>query len=118
MSAFRAALEDLPDATFVDLLEGDEEFLLVVDLPGVTADTLDLSTSDGRLEIHARREKDAPTGFTFLREDRPLFLDTSVPLPPNVTGSGANASIERGVLEIHLPKREAAPERSIPVEEG
>lgn len=117
MSAFRNALGDLPDAVFVDLLESDAEYLLVVDLPGVTADTLDLSTTDGRLTIEARRAKDAPSGFDYLREDRPLFLDAELPLPPDATGADAQATIERGVLELQLPKREATAERPIPVEE-
>lgn len=117
MSAFRKALGDLPDAVFVDLLESNAEYLLVVDLPGVTAETLDLSTADSRLEIEARREKDAPAGFAYLREDRPLFLDAELPLPPDATGADARATIERGVLEIHLPKREEPTEQPIPVEE-
>lgn len=117
MSAFRKALGDLPDAVFVDVLESDAEYLLVVDLPGVTADALDLSVSDGRLDVEARREKSAPAGFGYLREDRPLFLDAELPLPPDATGADARATIERGVLEIHLPKREGAAERAIPVEE-
>ena len=117
MSAFRKALGDLPDAVFVDLLESDDEYLLVVDLPGVTADSLDLSAADGRLEIEARREKDLPAGHEFLREDRPLFLDAEIPLPPDATGADARATIERGVLEVSLPKREAPVEQPIPVEE-
>ena len=118
MSAFRKALGDLPDAVFVDLLESDAEYLLVVDLPGVAADTLNLSAADNRLEIEARREKDAPADFGYLREDRPMFLDAELPLPPDASGAGASATIERGVLELHLPKHEATPEQSIPVEEG
>ena len=117
MSAFRKALGDLPDAVFVDLLESDGEYLLVVDLPGVTAATLDVSATDGQLAIEARREKDAPAGFEYLQEERPLFLDAELPLPPDATGADARATIERGVLELHLPKREAIPERPIPVEE-
>lgn len=117
MSAFRKALGDLPDAVFADLLESDAEYLLVVDLPGVTATSLDVSATDGQLAIEARREKDAPGGFEYLREDRPLFLNAELPLPPDATGVDARATIERGVLEIHLPKREATPDQPIPVEE-
>jgi HSP20 family molecular chaperone IbpA len=117
MSALRDALRELPDAVFADLLESDDEYLLVLDLPGVTADTVEIQIERGRLVIEARREKDVPGEFRYVREDRALFLDVELPLPPDLTGAGAEATMERGVLELHLPKREAAPERTIPVED-
>jgi HSP20 family molecular chaperone IbpA len=116
MSALREAVRELPDAVFADLLESDDAYLLVVDLPGATAETVDVSVEEGRLEIEARREKDAPTEFSYLREDRSLFLDADLPLPPDATGADASATIDRGVLELRLPKREAAPTREIPIE--
>lgn len=115
MSALRNALRELPDAVFADLLEAEDAYLLVVDLPGVTAETLDVSVEHGSLRIEARREKDVPREFAYLSEDRPLFLDAELPLPPDATGAGAEATVRRGVLELHLPKRGAAPERSIPI---
>ncbi|MFB6303884.1 MAG: Hsp20/alpha crystallin family protein [Haloferacaceae archaeon] len=118
MSTLREALRELPEAVFADLLESDDAYLLVVDLPGVTADTVDLSVERGRLVVEARREKDLPPEFRYVREDRSLFLDAELPLPPDATGAGASARVDRGVLEVELPKRDAAPERTIPVEDA
>ncbi|QCJ46272.1 MULTISPECIES: Hsp20/alpha crystallin family protein [Haloprofundus] len=115
MSALRDSLRELPKAVFADLLESDEAYLLVVDLPGVTAETADVRFEDGRIVIEARREKSLPQEFRYLREDRSLFLDAELPLPPDASGDGAEASMDRGVLELRLPKRTAAPERSIPI---
>ena len=117
MSALREALRELPDAVFADLLEGDDAYLLVLDLPGVTAESVDLSVGRGRLTIEARRTKDLPTEFRYVREDRPLFLDAEVPLPPDATGTEATARMHRGVLEVELSKRESTGGRSIPVED-
>jgi HSP20 family molecular chaperone IbpA len=117
MSAFRDALRELPEPVFADLLESETEYLLVLDLPGVTAETAEIRIEMGRLVIEARREKDLPTEYRYLREDRSLFLDAEIPLPPDATGAGADASMKRGVLEIRLPKREAAPEQTIPIED-
>lgn len=105
MSALRDALRDLPDAVFADLLESDDAYLLVVDLPGVTADTVDVAVEGSQLRVEARREKDLPTEFRYVTEDRSLFLDAELPLPPDATDAGANATVDRGVLELHLPKR-------------
>ena len=118
MSALRDALRELPDPVFGDLLESDEAYLVVLDLPGVTAETADIRVEKGRLVIEARREKRLPPEFTYVREDRSLFIDAEIPLPPDATGAGAEARVERGVLEIRLPKREAAPDRSIPIEDA
>jgi HSP20 family molecular chaperone IbpA len=115
MSALRDALRELPEAVFADLLESDEAYLLVLDLPGVTADTVDISVEKGRLVVEARREKDLPPEFRYVRENRSLFLDAELPLPPDATGSGAEATVDRGVLELRLPKRDSAPEHSIPI---
>ena len=46
MSALRDALRDLPDAVFADLLESDDAYLLVIDLPGATAETVDVRVED------------------------------------------------------------------------
>jgi HSP20 family molecular chaperone IbpA len=118
MAALREALRDLPDAVFADLLESEEGYLLVLDLPGATAETVDLRVEGGRLSVEARREKEAPAGFSYLRENRALFLDAELPLPPDATGADADATVERGVLELRLPKRGAAPSQEIPVEDA
>jgi HSP20 family molecular chaperone IbpA len=116
MSALRDAMRELPDAVFADLLESDDAYLLVIDLPGANAETVDVGVTDGRLEIEARREKDVPMDFSYLQEERSLFLDADLPLPPDATGADAEATIDRGVLELRLPKREATPEQEIHVE--
>ena len=116
MSALRDALRDLPDAVFADLLESDEGYVLVVDLPGATAETTEVLVEDGRIDIEGRRDKAVPDGFEYVREDRPLFLDAELPLPTDADGAGADAEIDRGVLEISLPKREREVSRNIPVD--
>jgi len=117
MSALREALRDLPDAVFADLLESEDAYLLVIDLPGVRGETVDATVDDGRLAIEARREKDVPAGFRYRSEDRALFLDLEVPLPPDATGRGAEAEMEQGVLELRLPKEGESEATTIPVDE-
>lgn len=115
MSALRDALRELPDTVFADLLEADDAYLLVVDLPGVTEETLDTRIADGKLQIEARREKDVSPEFRYVEEERPIFLDAELPLPPDATGADATGTIDRGVLELTLPKRESTAERTIPI---
>jgi HSP20 family molecular chaperone IbpA len=118
MNALREALRDLPEAVFADLLESDDAYLLVLDLPGATAETVDVTVEDGRLRIEARREKALSSEFRYLREDRSLFLDAELPLPPHVAGGDAAATFEGGVLELHLPKTADAGSTRVPVEDA
>jgi len=115
MNALRDALRELPETVFADLLESDEAYLLVVDLPGATSETVDVSAERGRIRIEARREKAVPGEFRYLREDRALFLDAELPLPPDADGSGAEGSIEQGVLELRVPRGAATGDTTVPI---
>jgi len=111
----REALGELPETVFADLLESDDAYLLVIDLPGTTADTVDVTLDDGRLRIEARREKAVPSAFQYVSEDRALFLDAELPLPPDATGADADGDVERGVLTLELPKSSDESGQRIPI---
>jgi len=118
MAELRDALRDLPDAVFVDLLESDDAYRLVVDIAGAAEETADVSVEDRRLRVEARREKDVPVDFRYRSEERALFVDFEVPLPPEADGSASVVSVERGVLTVDVPKKQGTEEggRNIPIE--
>jgi len=118
MPGLRDALRDLPEAVFADILESDEAYLLVLDLPGATAETVDVKIENGKLRIEARRRKDVSREFRFVSEDRSLFLDIEIPLPPNAAGHEAAATVDRGTLEVRVPTQSAASETTVPVSEA
>jgi HSP20 family molecular chaperone IbpA len=118
MSALRDALRDLPETVFADLLESEDAYVLVIDLPGATAETVNVEIASGRLDIEARRKKDFPTEFQYVEEERALFLDAELPLPPDATGADAEGTMERGVLELRLPKVGTSPETVVPISEA
>lgn len=115
MSTLREALASLSGAAFADLLESEDAYLVVIDLPGATAEAADVRFEDGRLRVEARREKDVPIDFRYVTEDRPVFLDIELPVPPDGAGSEASAAIEDGVLELRIPKAGDVG-REIPIE--
>lgn len=117
MSALRAALQDLSEDVFFDLLESEDAYLLVLDVPGVSADSLEAAVDDGRLSIEAHREKDPRDDYQYLEENRSLFLDIELPLPADAVGTETEAVVERGVLELTLPKTSATGETTIDVVE-
>ncbi len=115
MSTLRETLRNLPDAVYADLLESESAYLLVVDMPGVSERTIDLSVDGPRVRIEARREKEVPPEFRYLQEDRSLFMDVDLPVPPDGDARRAEASIDGGVLELEIPKRGRAGGTSIEI---
>jgi HSP20 family molecular chaperone IbpA len=107
MLPLRDALRDLPDDVFFDLHESDEEYLLVMDVPGATPASLEVAVDGGRVSIEAHREKRRDGDYTYLEENRSLFVDADLPLPIDAAESGTEATVERGVLELRVPKRDA-----------
>ena len=51
MSALRDALRDLSEDVFFDLLESEDAYLLVLDVPGVSAESLDLAIEEDRKSV-------------------------------------------------------------------
>lgn len=118
MSALGDALRDLPDPVFADVLESDEAYLLVLDLPGVDGDDLEVSTGGGTVSISATREVDVPDGFEPTDRRRSSSLEFHLPLPPDAASEGAEGSIDRGVLELTLPKTGSRPRTTVPIDEA
>ncbi|WP_254531771.1 Hsp20/alpha crystallin family protein [Natrinema gelatinilyticum] len=115
MSALRDALRDLSEDVFFDLLESKDAYLLILDVPGVSAESLDLTIEDGRISIDAHREKEPAGDYRYLEENRSLFFDVELPLPDDASDANAKATVDRGVLELILPKRGVSGETTIDI---
>lgn len=85
----------------VDVLENDDEFLLIADLPGVTRDALDITVNGDQLELMAQTEA--------------LEYRRSFALGDDVNLDAVGAKLEQGELRIHLPKRAELKVRKIAV---
>lgn len=90
----------------VDIFENDEELLLVADLPGLSRDAIELDVDAGTLSLTASQPE---LGRVFRR---------AFALPDTVDPAGVEASFERGVLTVHLRKREDVRPRRIPIAAG
>ena len=100
-----------------DILEGDKEYRIVMDLPGVDRDGLSVELQDQTLIVSAKREEPLPEGFKALRGERAgrVEFHRTFSLGRGIDAAGISARIERGLLTVTLPKTEQVLPRKIEI---
>jgi len=98
--------------TSADMLESDDEFLVLINVPGCDEEDIDLRFVKGNLKVRAERDG-KPEGYRLVSEERPKSITETVPIPAEVEVDEAEATYEDGVLRVRLPK---APEAKEPEE--
>jgi HSP20 family protein len=92
----------------VDVVDEGEQFVLTADLPGYDADEIEVRITDGReVRIAATRdtETENTTGEVVTHERHRQEVSRSVALPETVDEDATEATYDRGVLTLGLPKR-------------
>ncbi len=101
----------------MDVVEGDDNYVLALDLPGLSAADVELDVTDGVLTISGERrfEHTAKEGG-FVRVERSSgSFARSLPLPDGTDPDVIAASFDDGVLEITIPKPAAAQPKRIEI---
>jgi HSP20 family protein len=95
-------------AMAVDFLDKPEEYVVTVNLPGFTADEIDVRVTDHTLRVSAHHDEEMQEGDErYLRRERQhRSLERSMRLPGEVEADGVTASMNNGVLTITIPKAE------------
>jgi HSP20 family protein len=98
----------------LDVSETESEIVLVLDLPGVPQDGIDVEVDEGALTISGTRERRSQEGERFYRVERRFgTFSRNVPLPPGVDEARIRADLRDGVLEVRIPKPEEPQPRRI-----
>jgi HSP20 family protein len=101
----------------VDVYETPEATLLLVDVPGVETDKIDLSITGKLLTLRGVREaEELPGAAPSVRERKVGPFHRVVEIPSSVDVDAIQASAKNGVLTIRLPKRTAGKSRTIPIQ--
>jgi HSP20 family protein len=100
----------------LEIAETDETLTVRAEVPGFTAEELDINVQGKRLTIAGRQEskEDATKGKTIYSEHCAKEIFRSVDLPSDVDGANVDATLKDGVLSIKLPK--AAHAKSVRVQ--
>ena len=88
-----------------DIAETDKEYVLLIDVPGLTKKDVKIALEDKYLTVTAESKKEENDAITFLKSERFYGSASRSFYVGDVEQKAINAKIEDGVLTIHLPKK-------------
>ncbi len=99
----------------VDIIERPDELTVLADMPGVSADEIDINFENGVLTIHGKVEARQSDG-SFLRQEYGVGdFHRTFNVSKAIDGTAISAEYADGVLTLHLPKVEAVKPHKIAV---
>jgi HSP20 family protein len=117
LSDREAADQDDVWAPAVDIYEREDSLVLLVDLPGLERDDIDLQVDANSLTIQGARSRTAPVGG--IRLERPAGrFRRSFRIAISIDPAGVRASYRAGVLEVQLPKAAPTGPARVTIEAG
>jgi HSP20 family molecular chaperone IbpA len=108
--------------TFVprsDIYETAESFIVILDMPGVNGDTIDITLDKNLLLINGFTDLETPEGYTLaFAEYESGDFERSFRLTDKIDRDGIEAIFRDGVLHLTLPKAAEEQARKIVVQSG
>lgn len=104
----------------MDLVEADDHYVLRADLPGLTEDDVSIEVENDILTVSGERKAEhEQRGEGYHRLERAYgSFSRSLTLPGGVDPDAVQASFERGVLEVRIPKPEQHKPRRVAISVG
>lgn len=102
----------------LDVSEDADQYVIKASLPGMNPDDLDITYANNLLTIKGeiKEETESGEGKYHLRERRYGVFVRSLTLPSRINYDKAQATYERGVLTLRLPKSEELKPKKITVQ--
>ena len=104
----------------VELLERDGHLVVRVEVPGMSADQINVEIDAGQLIVSGerRQEQEDRQGGIYRSERIYGSFYRAIPLPEGVNPEQARASFSNGVLEVTMPAAERLSARRVEISEG
>lgn len=92
----------------VDVTDEGKALRVTAELPGMAEKDIELSVDEGTLIIKGEKRSDtsAEEGGCYRTERAYGYFNRIVPLPHNIALSGIEATFDKGVLTVRVPKAE------------
>jgi HSP20 family protein len=105
-----------PTAMPMDAYRSGEAFLVLFDLPGVAADSIELTVEQNVLTVHATRERPTAGKVEMLAAERPHgTFSRQLFLGETLDTEHIDANYSDGVLTLRIPVTERAKPRRVTV---
>ena len=104
----------------VDVKETDSEFLMEVELPGLSEKDVEVKLDNNLLTISSRKEdsKEEKKNGYIMRERRSASFSRSFVLPEGIDREKIAAEFKNGILNLSFPKTPAAKPKMIEVKKS
>jgi HSP20 family protein len=104
----------------MDLVESGEHFVLRADLPGLSEEDVTIEVEDRVLTISGERKSEHEVNKDGYHRIERAFgaFSRSLTLPEGIDAESVQASFDRGVLEVRIPKPEERKPRKITIGAG
>lgn len=101
-----------------DMSEDENEYVIKMDIPGMTKDDIEVNFEDNRIVIRGERsEEEKEEKKDYIRKERYSgSFYRSFTIPKTVDEDQIKAKFEEGVLKINLPKAEVSKPKEVKVE--
>ena len=101
----------------MDLVESGDHFVLRADLPGLSEDDVTIEVEDSVLTISGERKAEHEVNKDGYHRVERAFgtFSRSLTLPEGVDAEAVQATFDRGVLEVRIPKPEQRKPRKITI---
>lgn len=112
------AARELPVVTpAVDIFENTNEILLHADMPGVERENISINIDNGKLYLSGSRTV-TDSGATRWQEFGAAEYSRTFSVPQSIDIPNIKAHLQDGVLQLQLPKLEAAKPKQIKITTG
>lgn len=102
-----------------EISEADDHYYMSIDLPGMKREDIKIEANGDVLTISGERKRESSDGRKIQRYERSYgFFKRSFTIPSVVDADKIEAHYENGVLELYLPKTQAARPRQIEIQSG
>jgi HSP20 family protein len=99
----------------VDIEETDDAYVIEAELPGIKREDVNVELVGNELTITGEIKERERKGVVRRRTRRTGLFEFHVSLPAHVDGDNIEASLDKGVLTVRVPKREREQRRKIEV---
>jgi HSP20 family protein len=100
----------------VDVYQDKDQFTVVVELPGLKKEEIEISLHDDTLTISGERKREESSEQEFLTERSYGKFQRSLTLPGAVDAEAVKANDKNGLLQVVLPKAEQTKPKQIEVD--